>query len=378
MRRILHLLRLTVLVNRASKAKLTLLTLLVSLGFLVFLSTSELSRASSDNLTDAIAKELGTAGTYRAEVPSNVMNDPRLLARTVSGALGPLAQSVVMADALPPVHPECPPYDTIGALNTFVLRDHSASASPFSSSGDLVTQADLCLAGLTIPRDALRATSKVEERTLGTGLVVRPEYEPLIRLTSLRPVRFFFIITTGRQDDLSGEISLRVRQALHEQAARLSMTDAEAVTVIRTDSGAGVRNATNGIQLVYLLIGWGVLIIAGTGLLVAELVVLKDRTWFFGLARAVGARKVDIAGLVFLDIVLVLLCGLSATVVLGVAFQPLISSFGKQAFNADLVLLRADSLPALAAGSLLLLAVGGLYPSLRAVRLDPVDVLERR
>ncbi|HQD22757.1 MAG TPA: hypothetical protein PKY27_10925, partial [Arachnia sp.] len=57
---------------------------------------------------------------------------------------------------------------------------------------------------------------------------------------------------------------------------------------------------------------------------------------------------------------------------------PLVESFGRSAFHADLRLVRPTGVATLGLGSALMLVLGSTYPAWRAMRLDPLDVLERR
>lgn len=379
MRRLARVARMSLLLNSHSKTKFILLVTLVSIGVLVFLAVTELSRASSTDLNDAVESDLGATGTYRIEIPSSLGLSVDELIPLVHTAVKSIeTKPMLVVDALPDIRPECPPYSSLGNLSTYVLRDANGRALPLTSSFDGPTQTDLCLAGLTVDRAALRITTRAEQRTIGSGLIVDPAYEHLLRLTSTGPVRYFFIVTTGSTQDMGTTITAAVRHSLAEAAARSSMPPGTAVTLTRIDSGAAVRNASDGIKLVYLLIGWGVLLIGGLGVLVVELIVLRDRAWFFGLARAVGARKSDIALLVIADIILVLLVGFLSAFAIGVVSQPAIASFGKTAFATNLSLLRIGAWPQLIAGAALMLAVGGAYPAWRATKLDPLEVLERR
>jgi ABC-type antimicrobial peptide transport system permease subunit len=139
-----------------------------------------------------------------------------------------------------------------------------------------------------------------------------------------------------------------------------------------------VRAASDGVRIVYGIIGWGILLIVGLGILVAQLVVLRDRTWLLGLSRAVGARKADIATLVAVDVALMLTVGFASALILCAVSQPMVGTFGMQAFQVHLQLVRWADTPALLGAVLLTLAVGAGYPMLKAMRLDPVEVLERR
>lgn len=364
--------------NWHAKLRFTLLTVLIAIGVLVFLTVAELSRASSESLHDAIDSDLGAAGTYRIEPAPQLGLSRRELVDKVGRAVGGLTSApMVVIDALPPVRPECPPFDTLGDLATFVIRDADGVAKVLDAISS-PTQADLCLAGLTVPRTALRGTTDEEARTFGAGLVLAPAYEHLVGLTSTAPTRSIVVITTGRVEDMGDEILTDLRGALSDDAGRAGIPDESAVTVSRVDSGSQVRTASDGIALVYLLIGWGVLLIGGLGILVAELIVLRDRMWFLGLARAVGARRQDIAVLVLSDIALVLVAGFGAAVLVALGTGPIVESFGQRSFGTPLVLLRWEVTPRLVAGAALMLVLGGAYPAWRATRLDPLEVLERR
>ena len=80
-----------VAVNWHSRVKVTLLTLLIAIGVLVFLMVAELSRASSDSLSDAIDSDLGVMGTYRIEPSPGLGLSRHQLIETVGRAVGGLA-----------------------------------------------------------------------------------------------------------------------------------------------------------------------------------------------------------------------------------------------------------------------------------------------
>ncbi len=379
MRRLRRVLRLAVAVNARSKLKFVLLTALVTIGALVFLGVAELSRASSADLSEAIEADLGAAGTYRiTPSPDLGLTGEELLVR-MRAALEPLTdQPLRVARKLPSVDPECPPYDEMGEVTPVVLLDEVGRVTPLRPGGALGSASDLCLAGLVVPHEALREATPYEKANFGASIVLGPAYERSVQLTATAPASYVVVVTTGGLTDESAEIRAAVTESLAVAAAVASVPEDLAVVVVRGDTGTSVRTASEGIALVYGLIGWGVLLVSGLGLLIAELVVLRDRTWYFGLARAVGARKGDVAWMVLADIVLVLLAGFALAILLATVAAPAVSSLGRTAFQTDLVILRLEALPKLFAGSLLVLLLGGAYPAWRATRLDPLDVLERR
>lgn len=378
-RRFGRIFRLAAAINLRSRLKFLLLTTLISIGVLVFLSVTELSRASSVDLADAIEGDLGATGTYRIE-PSTDLGLP---ARELLDVLRPVAARfsdlpLRAARRLPPVHPECPPYDQIGHVAAVVLLDQDGRPTPFGPGATPGDVADLCLAGMVVPQGSLREATPHERNSFGASLVLDPTYERAVQLTSTRRSALTVELTTGRAEDQLDAIISATKAALEDSAGRASVPLQTAVVVTRADTGASVRAASDGIALVYTLIGWGVLLISGLGVLVAELIVLRDRTWYFGLARAVGARKGDVAWLVLADIVLVLIAGFALALLIAIVTEPAVESFGRAAFQTDLRPIQAAALLRLALGALLILLLAGAYPAWRATRLDPLDVLERR
>lgn len=377
--RAVRIFRLAAAINLRARLKFLLLTTLITIGVLVFLGVSALSRASSSDLTDAIETDFGVAGTYQIE-PSR---DLQMSAEELVGVIRPVAvdyadRPLQMVRVMPSVTPECPSYDDLGKPRVGVLLDADGRPLPFRS-GSLPTGAeDLCLGGMVIPREALREATRAERAALRVEMVLDPAYERLVRLTSAQPVSYTLALTTGRSDDQLAGVLAAMRSAFAEPAAEASVPTGSSVVVTRGDSGAEVRAASQGVSLVYALIGWGVLLVSGLGVLVAELIVLRDRTWYFGLARAVGARKSDVAWLVLADIVLVLLAGFGAALVIAVATAPMVESFATSTLQFQLDPVESGALLRLLLGAVLMLVLAGVYPAWRATKLDPLDVLERR
>lgn len=371
-------LALALAVNLRAKLKFVLLTVLISISTLVFLSVSELSNVSTSNLDRAIDSDLGVAGTYRIEPTPDLGLPPAEMLSTVRAVASRYGnQPIQVAVRFPSVRPECPPYNQIGVVTAAVLLDANGLPSPFRG-GSLRSEADLCLSGLVVPRSSVREATSYETKAFDASVIIDPTYQQVLRLSFPEPPRYTIIITTGKSKDESAEIRSAITASFAQAAARSSITADDAAVVSRADSGDSVRSATDGIRLVYGLIGWGVLFVGGIGILIAELIVLRDRTWFFGLARAVGAKRWGVAWLVIADILIVLLAGLMLSAIVLVATQPFVSSFGRTAFQVDLKILRTSALPGLFGGLLLVLALGGAYPAWLASRLDPIDVLERR
>lgn len=364
--------------NRQSRLRFALLCVLIAMGLSVFIVLSELSRASTENLDGAVRADLGTVGEYNVTFVSDLGMQHRAFIRKVSAAIRDLpVRRFRFVDLLPAVRPVCPPYSANGLVPVFALRSTDGSLLPLS--GQLHRNGfDLCLNGQVIPAHAIRETYPAERRAFGYGLVVDGRYAGLVRLTSTDPVRTALIIDAGEESDRTDQIRSALQQALRMRMSQYGTSPDEQITIVRVDDGQQVRAASNGVRLVYGLIGWGILLVVGLGILVAQLVVLRDRTWLLGLSRAVGARRSDLGLLVALDVMMTVTIGFAAAIGVCWLAQPAVSQFGQSSFHVALRLVRWDELPSLALAFTVTLILGAAYPTMRAIRLDPVEVLERR
>lgn len=239
------------------------------------------------------------------------------------------------------------------------------------------------------------AARAIRHRALGDALTLVPRGVATISARSCRarsesgdrvaalsttgPIQRVVHVVTSERDDQREAIFQVVVDQLAEASLRFGLTHpAEGIFVRRMDTGDNIRSASEGIKLVYGIIRWGVLALGGLGLLVSELIVVRQRSWFFGLSRATGARASHVATMVIADIALVLAAGTVLAIAASAAIQPVARSFAQSAFQVDVDLVTAAVLPQLVAGTLLVLAIACVYPTVVAVRQDPLDVLEPR
>lgn len=373
--------------NRASKARFALLAVSAAVGMAIFLIVSELSRLSSEDLRASIRAEAGHEGTYAIDLGSTFGMAPRALIRTVSDAVRPYAAAPTrMLQVIPPTVVECPPDASLGPQPLIVAYDRAGAPIDRPMGMGLGTR--LCIGGQDVPGSALRVPTAAEQSLWfgvgsagsSVGLVLRGRYEQLALLATTEAPSYRFVVLTGREDDLSFPLSDAVTRELRAAALRSGEPHVEsAVVVTRLDTGQAIRRAAAGVDLVYGVIAWAVLALAGLGLLVAETIVVRDRMWFFGLSRAVGASGRDVAALVIADVGLVLLVATGLTVVLVATLEPVAASFARNAFQiADVTFLRVSVVPRLVLGELFVLLLAAALPAAKAVRQDPLDVLEPR
>jgi putative ABC transport system permease protein len=112
------------------------------------------------------------------------------------------------------------------------------------------------------------------------------------------------------------------------------------------------------------------LLVGGIGIMNVMLVSVTERTREIGVRLAIGAREQDIIGQFLLEATLISAAGGALGVMVGILVIPLAASL-----NQGIALLAVSSIP-LAFGVALLTGLGfGLYPAVRAARLNPIEAL---
>ena len=359
----------------ASRWRLVLLVALMTVAFVVRTVVDELSRISADGLDSAITAESGQEGTYRITLDDDLGLGPQQLHSELEAALERYApDGIVMTELFPPVQIDCPPLEALGAQSLLVVTGGPTDERKIPYGSGFTGEATICLGGLSIPLDAAYLPNPAEIERWALGVVIRPEYRQVAWLSSTEPISYVFTAVTG--DPGIAEV---LAQAVTERLtpfAELHGTELEPIFAQRIDAGDQIRRASSGIRLIYRLIGWGVVVLAGLGLLVAELIIVRDRMWFFGLLRALGARRRHIGALVLFDIAGVLVISITLAAIVTLVAEPTASSFTTDAFGTASDLFRASAIPANIAAGMAVLCIAGLAPALRATRHDPLSVLE--
>jgi putative ABC transport system permease protein len=112
------------------------------------------------------------------------------------------------------------------------------------------------------------------------------------------------------------------------------------------------------------------LIVGGIGIMNMMLVSVSERTREIGVRMAVGARSRDIVAQFLLESMLLSSVGGLLGIAVGVLTVPIAASL-----NQGVALLDPRSVPLAFGVSLVTGLVFGLYPALRAARLDPIEAL---
>jgi putative ABC transport system permease protein len=112
------------------------------------------------------------------------------------------------------------------------------------------------------------------------------------------------------------------------------------------------------------------LVVGGIGIMNVMLVSVTERTREIGVRMAVGARPQNIVVQFLLEAMLISGFGGVLGIAVGVLSIPLVANF-----NQGVALLAPDSIPLAFGVALLIGLIFGLYPAVRAARLDPIEAL---
>ena len=179
-----------------------------------------------------------------------------------------------------------------------------------------------------------------------------------------------YVTDLNRMDEAKDQIRayLREKHAIEQDASGAYLDDFDMMT--RKDLLGQQQEAAKTFSMLLAAMASVSLVVGGIGIMNVMLVSVTERTREIGVRLAVGAKGRDIVGQFLLEAVLISAVGGLAGVVLGVLAIPLAASL-----NKGVALLLPESIP-LALGVALLTGIFfGLYPALRASRLDPIEAL---
>ncbi len=189
------------------------------------------------------------------------------------------------------------------------------------------------------------------------------EEEPSVYMTA-------HVTDANRIDEAKDQIAayLREKHQIEQDAEGNYLDDFDMTT--RNDILGQQLEAAQTFSLLLAAMASVSLVVGGIGIMNVMLVTVTERTREIGVRQAVGAKQRDIVYQFLLEAIFISASGGLAGIVLGVLAIPLAA-----ALNQGTALLLPSSIPLAFSVALLTGVLFGLYPALRAARLDPIEAL---
>jgi ABC-type antimicrobial peptide transport system permease subunit len=178
------------------------------------------------------------------------------------------------------------------------------------------------------------------------------------------------VTDANRIDEAKEQITnyLRERHQIEQDADGNYQDDFDMLT--RNDILGQQQEAARTFSLLLAAMAVISLVVGGIGIMNVMLVSVTERTREIGVRLAVGAKQRDIVSQFLLESILISASGGLAGIVLGILAIPLAA-----ALNQGVALLYPGSIPLAFGVAVLIGIVFGLYPAIRAARLDPIEAL---
>jgi ABC-type antimicrobial peptide transport system permease subunit len=178
------------------------------------------------------------------------------------------------------------------------------------------------------------------------------------------------VTDANRIDEAKEQIAayLREKHQIEQDAEGNYLDDFDMTT--RNDILGQQQEAAQTFSLLLAAMASVSLLVGGIGIMNVMLVSVTERTREIGVRQAVGAKQRDIVYQFLLEAIFISASGGAAGVVLGVLAIPLAA-----ALNQGTALLLPSSIPLAFGVALVTGVLFGLYPALRAARLDPIEAL---
>jgi putative ABC transport system permease protein len=269
----------------------------------------------------------------------------------------------------------------------------------FFTPAEVLSNADVCVLGHKTAEQLFGGDNPLEEivwinrrKCLVIGVLTELEVtNPVLRNQSRPNEAFYLPISTAIanlfDEEPSVQITARVTDESRMAEARRQITDYlrqrhaigkdeigewddDFELTTRQDILGAQQQAARTFSFLLAAMAAVSLVVGGIGIMNVMLVSVTERTREIGVRLAVGARPQDIVTQFLLEAVLISGLGGVLGTAVGVMSIPLVANF-----NQGVALLDPDSIPLAFGVALLTGLIFGLYPAVRAARLDPIEAL---
>lgn len=189
------------------------------------------------------------------------------------------------------------------------------------------------------------------------------EQEPSVEITA-------HVADESRMDEAKSQIASFLRQRHGIESELEDVFGDDFVLTTREDVLGAQQTSARTFSLLLAAMAAVSLVVGGIGIMNVMLVSVTERTQEIGIRLAVGANRQDIVTQFLFESILLSAGGGILGIAAGILSVPLAASL-----NQGIALLSAGSIPLSFGVALLVGLVFGIYPALRASRLDPIVAL---
>lgn len=343
-----------------------------------------------DGLQMAKAVELVSRAEMSVSGAAKARYDRAVLDMLATGATATALESLVNRSQVQPVE-----WTDGDLLNALAFVDRGRFFTPL----EVLQGSDVCVLGHKTASDLLGGVDPLDEviwvnrhRCLVIGVITELEVTNPTMRNRLRPnealylpistaVRNLYdeepsvtivarVVDESRMGEAKAQIAtfLRERHAVEKDAGGEYEDDFEMTT--RQDILGAQQDAARTFGFLLTAMAVVSLVVGGIGIMNVMLVSITERTREIGVRRAVGAQRWDIVAQFLSEAVLISSGGGVLGVSVGILAIPLAASL-----NRGVALLAPYSIPLGFGVSVLAGVLFGLYPAVRASRLDPIEAL---
>ncbi len=281
-----------------------------------------------------------------------------------------------------------------------VMRSETAEFGRFLNHDDVENRRRVAFLGYEVARRLFSNIPPVGETIRINGVAfevigVMPNKAQISNYFYPDKLSVFVPYSVNERENVDNILFQAITPELHEQAIRqvrellatrhrFNPRDTRAVNLRDTgDSVAMITGITDGLQFVLYFIGTLTLMIGGVGVMNIMLVSVTERTREIGVRKALGARRRHILTQFLLEALTITFLGGIMGVVLSYALVWLIGTrpflatlLDDPTRNTDIKLVMSSGILLTSSGILMLAGVlAGLWPAVRASRLDPIEAL---
>ncbi len=281
---------------------------------------------------------------------------------------------------------------TGGDENYLELNGYKIAYGRNLTAVDVESGRNVCVIGSTVaeklyPENVSKAVDKIVSvdhipyRVLGvledkgssaffsTGKVVITSYNNIRRLYATQNSSFVIVVMVS--DINLMDVAIGEAKGAFRPIRKLDIKEEDNFYIDKSDSiAASLMNNLGFLEKGIIGVALITLLASSIGLMNIMLVAVNERTKEIGLIKALGGTKKDIRNQFLWESILISLLGAVAGIVVGIILGNLIALFLK----SGLVLLWGWIIGGILVCSLVGLAAG-LYPAVKASRLNPIDAL---